>query len=467
MNRKRAPFVGGGRSATSAWFRPLSLIIAALIFHVVVTSTIYYIGRTQRLPGTFNHAGLAISFAPDGERDRPSIIRLSEDLRSGELRRWVVWRYPFHSKLYSICFALFGSFLGFTILAVEPLNALCYLVSLILIFKVGQEAFNRSAGLLAAVIVGLWPSFLLHTTQLLRDPFFVMGMLAFILIILRLLLRKFSWSRALLYGAAGGCVAIFLWFTRDNMGELMIVIGLLGAGMLIVRQIIERRFQATNSIGIVLLLVMALSVSRVIPKFDDPIGPGTGVHASSDSDLYGFRASLGTRQPTSWNLITRVMRHRSEFMRYYPAATSNIDQNVQFRSTVDLIRFLPRAAVIGFFAPFPNMWLVSGVHVGSSGRLLSGFEMLAMYVVEGFALVGFWRARRRLSTCYLGLVVATGIVALGLVVINIGALYRLRYIFLILLIVLAAEGAIQSFNWWRGGRSGASIPGCTEPAIGS
>ncbi len=463
MNRKSRSLVAGNRSATRAWLSPLPLTIAALIFHVAVTTAIYCVGRSQLLPGAFNPAGLAISFVPDGARDLPLIVRLSEEISAGQLRSWVNAPYPFHFKLYSIGFAIFGPALGFTIIAAEPLNALCYLGSLILIVKLGQEAFNRSAGLLAAVIVGLWPSFLLHTTQLLKDPFFILGMLAFILVIVRLILRSFSWPRSLAYGAAGGCVSIFLWLTRDNMGELMIVIGFLGAGMLIVRQLIERQFLATNTIGLMLLLVMALSVSRVVPKFNDPIGDRSRLPVRSQSDEVAFNAAYRTRPTTpSWDLPTRVMRHRSEFIRYYPDAASNIDQNVELLSKADLIRYLPRAAVIGFFAPFPNMWFSTGGHVGSSGRLLSGLEMLAIYLVEGFALVGFWRGRRRLSTWYLASVAAMGMVALGLVVINVGALYRLRYIFLILLIVLAAEGAVQSLNWWRGGHKRESAPSRKE-----
>lgn len=72
-----------------------------------------------------------------------------------------------------------------------------------------------------------------------------------------------------------------------------------------------------------------------------------------------------------------------------------------------------------------------------------------MYVVEALALVGLWRGRWRLSVWLLLSVALMGIVALGLVVVNVGALYRLRYFFLILMIILAAEGAAQALDWYR------------------
>jgi hypothetical protein len=105
------------------------------------------------------------------------------------------------------------------------------------------------------------------------------------------------------------------------------------------------------------------------------------------------------------------------------------------------LRFLPRAAVIGFFAPFPKMWFQSG-NFGLGVRLVSGLETLAMYFV--YVAVGFclWRERRNAKVWLLLLVAAIGMVALGLVVINAGALFRIRYVFWILLIVLASSNFV-------------------------
>jgi hypothetical protein len=112
---------------------------------------------------------------------------------------------------------------------------------------------------------------------------------------------------------------------------------------------------------------------------------------------------------------------------------------VRFYSAADMVKFIPRALVIGFFAPFPNMWIQTG-SFGVAGRLLSGLETLAMYflyLAAGFCL---WRERRKLEMWFLFLVASTGILALGLVVVNAGALYRIRYVFWMMLIVIAARG---------------------------
>ena len=151
-----------------------------------------------------------------------------------------------------------------------------------------------------------------------------------------------------------------------------------------------------------------------------------------------------------WQLGAQVSTVRLRFVTMYPEASANIDVNVQFTNTMDLIRYLPRATVIGFFAPFPKMWFETGNSVGSLGRILAGVEMLLMYVIEALAMVGLWRgrrARRGLSVWLLFSIAAIGTIALGLVVANVGTLYRLRYVFLILLIILAARGAAHILDW--------------------
>ncbi len=81
-------------------------------------------------------------------------------------------------------------------------------------------------------------------------------------------------------------------------------------------------------------------------------------------------------------------------------------------------------------------------------------ETLLTYAIEGLALAGLWRARRELAAWLLFAIVVIGAVALGLVVSNVGALYRLRYSFWILIAVLAAGGVTHLF----GRKSSSAVP---------
>jgi hypothetical protein len=149
-----------------------------------------------------------------------------------------------------------------------------------------------------------------------------------------------------------------------------------------------------------------------------------------------------------WARVIKQIADRRAGFRFYKTHASDIDSEVRFYSTGDIVRFIPRALVIGFFAPFPNMWLQTG-SFGIAGRLLSGLEMLVMYAL--YLAVGFclWRERRNMKMWFLFLVAAIGMLALGLVVVNAGALFRIRYVFWMLLIVIAAEGITKLYRITR------------------
>ena len=435
------------RMGGNTWIRPKHLLIVAAIFHVAVTLAIYTLGRYSVLPAIFDSNGIAISFAPDAAFDRADTATLSEILKRASFRDWLTAPFALHAKLYSLCFALFGTTLGMNILSAEPINLLFYLAMLILVFQLGREAFNARAGIVASVIVGLWPSLLFHSTQMLKDPLFLVGMLAFVLINMHLLSRSLSWLPATLLALLGGLVAIVVWLGRDSMGQMMVSTSLLGVTLLVVRQVREKQLRAANLLALTLLILISFSVTLLLPKFKKPNGLMTSTTSAVKADELSSKtrtenfASQSTR--TKQGPVTRVRVLRKRFIEMYPNSTSNIDTHIQLTGMADILRYLPRAAAIGFFAPFPNMWLTSGKQVGSAGRLLSGIETLAMYAIEGLAIIGLWHERRRVSVWLLAGIATIGVIALGLIVVNVGALYRLRYAFLILMIIVAAGGISQ------------------------
>lgn len=445
MKLIRAALLSNTHPGIRSRLAPSHLLIAAAIFHVAVTVTIFAIGRNSMLPGTFDASGISGSFAFDALGYRAEAATLSELLRQGLFSDWVTAPFAFHVKAYSISFALLGPWLDFTIIAAEPLNLLCYLAILVLVYKLGREAFDPRAGMVAAAIVGLWPSLLIHTTQVLRDPLFIVGMLAFVFVNMRLLRPGLSWRAALLLGVIGGWLAIPIWLNRDNLGELLIATAILGAAILIAQQLWERRLRTPNLAGMALLLLLTIGTTQVVPRFKSPYPepiawqPGGYLKAGGDGSLREEINSTAT-------LAAKVDTVRRRFVLMYPESTSNIDSQVRLSTTADLIRYVPRAAAIGFFTPFPNMWFSGGNQVGSAGRLLSGIETLAIYALEVLALLGLWSGRRRFSVWLLAAIAAANLTTLGLAVVNVGALYRLRYVFLIVMIIIAGKGVALLFD---------------------
>jgi 4-amino-4-deoxy-L-arabinose transferase-like glycosyltransferase len=393
-------------------------LILAGVVHVTLTTAIFLIGHFQLLPNTFDQNGTGRTFAIDGASYQRVASNLADEMRTNGVAAWLNTKAPFHSRLYSVSFVTFGRVLGHNILGAEPLNLLFYLSILTCIYFLGYEIFDERGGFVAAMIVALWPSFLLHSTQLIRDPMSIACFLALVLVLTLLLSREFAWRGSVAAAVGGAIVVTLFWLVRGNMWNMVLVAVALTFLLLIARIVHRHRLMLGNAIALLLIIAAVLLVPA---RFES-------------TSLPGVRPPETTLDST--RLVKQIASRRAGF-RSYTSQASNIDRDVQFHSFGDIVRFVPRALVIGFFAPFPKMWFQAG-SFGRAGRLLSGAETLAMYFL--YILVGFslWQDRRNLKMWFVFLVAATGMLALGLVVVNAGALYRIRYVFWMMLIVISA-----------------------------
>jgi hypothetical protein len=435
--------------------RPRYLLTAAALLHVAASVLINLVGRFQLLPQLFDPNGISQAVAFDSFLYRTQAIELVRllSLRGG-VGYWIEAPLPFHLKMYSLSWAVLSPLFGFTMLGVEPLNLLYYLLTITLVFKLGAELFDRRAALLAAAIVALWPSFLLHTTQLLRDPLFIVAMLALLLICVRWLTREYTSRTALLYGIVGGLACLLIWLTRSKMWMMFILFVLLGAAFVIQRQRRESRGLPWNLATALVLTALMLSIPLMRPDAFIAREPTEeakplAVPTSPCPDESTMQAAQPAERPSTLlagilkkgdETVRQLGRERRKFIMFYPEAGANIDPCVRLSSMSDLLRYLPRAIANGLFAPYPGMWLETGGTVGRLGRIISGLEMLCIYAVEALCILCLFKERRRLPVWLLLLVAALGILALSLAVANVAVLFRLRYVFWMLLIVLGVGG---------------------------
>ena len=413
--------------------RPASryLLLAAAI-HVALAIMIFLAGYFRVFPNTFDQNGIAITFAIDGTTYQRVATDLVEEWRSNGFTAWLNAKAPLHSRLHSLSFAIFGKLLGHNILAAEPLNLFYYLAILICVYFIGREVFNAQTGFIAASIVALWPSFLFYSTQLIRDPLSIACLLALMLVLVLVLSREFTWIKGLAIGVAGALLATLFWLSRGNMWNVVLIAITITVVLLVIQMLREKRFMGGNALVMLFVIAAALLVptrleSTTLPGLRPPLTPLAIPTASQPSPREGVLATA----------IKQISTRRAGF-RLYTARASDIDPDVQFSSTREIVRFIPRALVIGFFAPFPRMWIEAG-SFGFATRILSGLETLVMYFLYVLVGLNVWRERRNLKMWLLLLVAAIGMLALGLVVVNAGALFRLRYAFWILMIILAAD----------------------------
>ena len=415
---------------------PWRYLIFAGAIHVALTTTIFLIGHHQLLPATVDKNGIGLTFAVDGTSYQTLATLMVDNWEQYGFLAWLKAEAPFHCHPYSLSFAVFGKFLGHNILAAEPFNLLYYLGILSCIYVLGREIFNPQAALIAASIVAVWPTFLLHSTQLLRDPLAILCFLALMVVLTLLLSREFSWRKGVIIGIAGAMLVALFWLVRGNMWNAVLVAVAMALVMLINRMVRAKRLVAGNAI---LMLMIVVTTLLVPSRFESSTLPGV----RSPATPFAIPSASQPAPPEAiWTRVIKQTADRRAGFRFATSHASDIDAEVRFAGLGDILRFIPRAAVIGFFAPFPNMWIQSG-NFGRAGRILSGLETLAMYFLYFAAGYCVWHERRNVKMWLMFLVASVGMLALGLVVVNAGALFRIRYVFWMMLIVLAAEGIVK------------------------
>jgi hypothetical protein len=403
--------------------KPIYLLLIAATLHIVLALAVLGVGKLQLFPAGLSPNGLSDALGRDSALYfEPQVEMLADLLHHGEVSAWFHRPADLHVKLYSLSFALFSRWSTFNVLTVEPLNLLYYLSILILIFQLACLAFDSRAGLVATVIVALWPSFLLHTTQLLRDPLLIVATLTLMLCAARWLTLTKSWRQSLPFVLLALISVATIWLVRGGMGYLVSLILVLTLLLLVARQLREKRLLLVNLSCVLLVLLTATFFPRAFP--------------SSKSKL----TQVNPDAPRLWQRIAATRRRAIETS---VEAGSNIDADVQFNGPKDLVRYAPRAIIIGLFAPFPNMWFAVGQYVGRLGKLLADFETLLIYFMELLCVVGVWQRRHLFASWLLFFTAVMGCGAVAMVMVNVGSIYRLRYSFLMLVVVLGSGALVR------------------------
>lgn len=410
------------------------ILACAAVLHIFLSALVFIIGRTGLMPAQFDRNGFG-AFASDSFFYQQDIMTLTGRLSSEGVVSWVKAVAPLHIKFYSLSHLAFSHWTGPTVLTIEPLNLLYYLAIIWLVYQLAQMVFGRQAAVISAVVTAIWPSFLMHTTQLIRDPVLIVAILVLVIVITSWLVSKpsFLWNLA---AAVPAVLAVLtIWIVRLAMWDAVRVVVLAAFILLLIRHLRERRVFAGHVLHACVLGIAILYI---------PESKSVKTQQRREVDVGRPMIAERVAQLTIWQ---RIGKRRQAFadVKKVPTSstTSNIDEEVQFNTMSDFVSYLPRATAIGLFAPFPNMWFQRGGQVGRTGRMIAGLETLATYLLEVLAIAGLWYNRKSLAAWLLAGTAVAGITALGLIVLNIGSLYRFRYPFLMLIVMLAASGAIH------------------------
>jgi hypothetical protein len=110
-------------------------------------------------------------------------------------------------------------------------------------------------------------------------------------------------------------------------------------------------------------------------------------------------------------------------------------------SSLKLLQYIPRAIQIALFAPFPNTWLGDF----KLTKLVASIEMLVFYA----ALVGIvflFKKENKHEVYFILLFSIVFLTIYGLTISNIGTLYRLRFCYEFLLVLIGLSGWSSIFK---------------------
>ncbi|HEX9780147.1 MAG TPA: hypothetical protein VGB20_02935 [bacterium] len=436
---------------------------------MVATVGMWALARSEWRPDLRNQNGYW-NFAIDASDAQHEAAALRRVLGEDGWRSWMARQAPIHSRAASLLMAVFGD----SRLSILPLLTAMYLLLVWMANRLAGELFGPRAGWLAALIVGLWPSLLLHLTQLIKDPWFIAGELAVcyaaVLLVETREDRQGRIVRISVWVVAGFFMASAV---RGYMSEYNCMIWglacltllgvswrrralpwrscLAGAALLFAFGTATVWFERNKASGVPPIpesLVMSERELEMRSKgiSEDALPANQRIWYTSDGQPV-FAERLAYTRGRFSGVLVAIAHARNDFTTFFPYAGSNIDREVHFTRASDVLRYMPRALQIGLLAPFPGSWFERGRETGRLGRMLAGAETALMYgllLLTGISLV---RARTRPGVWMLTAFALGGMLLLGLVVANVGALYRIRYPFW-LAIGMPATATLAA--WWAG-----------------
>ena len=351
-----------------------------------------------------------------------------------------------------------------------PLNASLHATAGVVLMRIIRLlADSDFVAMYAALPFVIFPSAMAWYAQIHKESFYIAGTFLCLygwLILARLDTWKSRGTRPLLglLGIFFGCLLI--WVVRPYGVKLIQGVGAIFA-LLLLPLFISRSMggflavpRACLAVFILLTLPVALGIyQNEVWVFKSAKVPSMGPEVVSP-DLGGVggfdQRAERYAERIQWNR-SRLLPNKLDNLFFTLSVTriayadakgaSNVDVDIVFRSASDFIAYLPRALQIGFFAPFPKLWVSNGsTETNTLMRRISGVEMVITYFALLFLPYAMWLYRRKIETwmifgfCSILLLVYTYSMP------NIGTLYRARYGFLMPLVGIGIIGGVAAWK---------------------
>lgn len=402
------------------------------------------------------HAGFGLwNFAADSIGYHEEAIRILSLLKNGDYSGWCSGSNWWHVYLIALSYgAITAHPLSFA-----PINAAAWTTSVLLVHRSTKQILplRPKISVVSALIFGLCPSYLLNSTQLLKEPFYVMGMVMVVYGWIAML----SGNRSCVYGFIVGLGAMQACLSRWYITESLILLSLIALVFVIWNS--PRLF--ANALLAFMLVVGAYFLS--LERSDKSGRTGILNEARKLKIEVGIENKSESGKPNNVSLLIprfiedrllMILWMRSAFASSFSEAGSNIDTHVHLRTAIDLFCYIPRALKIGFLAPFPNQWFREAKNAGRISRLVAGLEMAGWYfLLPGFVFFVFMGAPAMRIRFWLIIFSVSLVLLTAFLVTNIGALMRMRFVYFLPILIGGLEGWSGLSRWKKNNTSQKGI----------
>jgi putative peptidoglycan lipid II flippase len=382
--------------------------------------------------------------------------KLANDIRELGWGQWHLFPSMGASGNVSILAAVYALF-GNDPAYIVPINAAMHALGGVLVFHIikllaDDESLGVYAGAIAGTLFVIFPSALSWYGQLHKDSYAIAGILLILLSLVRVFDSRKQSNRDMTIQYVLAVLGIFLLgIVRPyNLKICLVAISVVFVLLLVVsiyKKSLRRNF--AQAIFLIVLLILLSVASKILAKMENShLGNTYKDWVPTTQATQATQESWEWRN-TNWlpikleSQIETLARSRVGLIEYGVKvnAGSMIDTHRTPESVADVLAYLPRAMQISSLAPFPNQWFESSSLI----RLVATAEMAVYYLcLPGIILLLL--LNRRPTVLLTILFVSIFLVIHGLVIANMGTLYRLRYAHVSILMALGVLGWMTWVN---------------------
>lgn len=438
----------------------INLWIFVFFFTITASILIQLLFLPIFLPDSINDVGLLLGSDSVGYHDQA--VDMANKINN---EGWSAWELA-PKGLFMIGFtAIFYHLIYPEPWVILPISAMIHAFSGVLLFRIALFfTSNTRIALISIMPYLFFPSASMWYSQLLKDGYFNFGILLFIygwLSITKNHFDNYKWQKNLLWGSFIVFGYITVGIIRHYTLSLMILQSCIISIVVIFfcsSRFSKPRLDARKIFSIIISSLLVISSQITFKNY--LISINFTSHAQTDmlgqlpnkidgnlefanqetNELYWVRTSwIPTSIDEKISIISGIRKGYQD-----SGGMSRVDSHIGFSNVLDVFKYLPRATQIIFLSPFPNQWFEKGsMQATTIMRLISAVEMVFFYLLLPFLIISFYLYRSKIELWIIFSFSYSMMVLYSLCMPNVGTLYRMRYVYLSLFIIL---GMITLFD---------------------